>query len=354
MQNNKIFSILKLHFSQNKSLLVATIISLLLHTFFLTEFTLTLPEFNEDYQTLEMRLVNLPPIQKTTPTPIKEKTSEPKEKSEQPSPEETQTADLRESDPLADAMQNPPAIEQAITELSANEVIDPIDSIVLTDTENESTSPPYQYVETEFEVYRGGDASAAGTARITFSIDKNNTYLINSATEAKGLASLFFDPLIQKSEGYVTENGLRPNYYTYKYGNKKSQMADFAWSDGVLVLHTAKGDKTEKLISDTQDLLSFMYQFMFKPPLESLQISVTNGKNLRTYSYSFEGEEVINTKFNNELKTIHLLKTGSEEDKTEIWFAIDYKYLPVKIRKTEKDGRVIEQIVTNISTTLPQ
>jgi hypothetical protein len=81
---------------------------------------------------------------------------------------------------------------------------------------------------------------------------------------------------------------------------------------------------------------------------------MTNGKNLRTYAYSFEGEEMIDTKFSRHLKTVHLVKTGSEEDKTEIWLATDYKYLPIKIRKTEKDGTTVEQIMTNISTDPPQ
>jgi hypothetical protein len=49
-----------------------------------------------------------------------------------------------------------------------------------------------------------------------------------------------------------------------------------------------------------------------------------------------------------ELKTIHLLKGSTDEDKTEIWLATDYQYLPVKIRKTEKDGTVIEQVAIKI------
>lgn len=300
-----------------------------------------------------MRLVKLQPIHKSTPTPIKKKIPEPEPKAEQTGPEESQTTDSLKTDPLVEATQYPQTVEQAITEAPANEVIEPSDTTVLTDTEMEAIPPPYQYVETEFEVRRGGDASAAGTTRSTFSIDKNGAYQISSSTEAKGLTSLFFEPLVQKSKGIVTENGLTPNFFSYEYGKNKTQSASFAWSDGILLLHNAKGDKTEKLIPGTQDLLSFTYQFMFKPPLESMQITMTNGKNLRTYTYSFEGEEVISTKLG-ELKTVHLLKSGSDEEKTELWLGLDYQYLPVKIRKTEKNGSVIEQIITNISTEIPQ
>jgi len=344
VQNNKMLNTLKLHFSQNKSLLIATLISLLLHTLFLSKFALTLPEINEDHQALEMRLVNLPATQKTTPAPIKEKIQKPEPKVNQTNSEETRTTTTHDINPIAEIPQNTPPIKQANAELPAKEVLETSDVAALNNAENKPT--PYKYVETEFEVFRGGDASAAGTTRSTFSIDKNGAYQINSTTEAKGLASLFFEPLVQKSEGMVTENGLTPSFFSYEYGNK-TQTASFSWNDGILLLHTAKGDKTENLITGTQDLLSFMYQFMFKPPLEAMQITVTNGKNLRTYTYSFEGEETISTKLG-ELKTIHLLKTGSDVEKTELWLGLDYQYLPVKIRKTEKDGSTIEQTVIKI------
>ena len=233
-----------------------------------------------------------------------------------------------------------------------SDAIEPSDETTQGEAKPDHISMPYQYVETRFEVFRGGDTSAAGIARIRFNINKDGTYQINSTTEAKGLVSLFFQPLVQKSEGLVTESGLKPIFFSYEYGKSKTQSARFAWGDGILLLRTEKGDKTETLIPDTQDLLSFMYQFMFKPPLETMQISITNGKNLRTYAYSFEGEEVISTKLG-ELKTVHLLKSGDSEEKTELWLGLDYQYLPVKIRKTEKNGSVIEQIVTNIQTELP-
>jgi len=345
---------LKLHFSQNKSLLIATLISLLLHTLFLSKFALTLPEINEDHQALEMRLVNLSPSQKTTSAPIKKVLSnpeaKPKPKVEQASSKDTQATNTHDINPVAETPQNTPPIEQAYTEPPTNKVLETSDVAVLNDTENKPI--PYQYVETEFEVRRGGDASAAGTTRSTFSMDKNGAYQINSTTEAKGLASLFFEPLVQKSEGMVTENGLTPSFFSYEYGKNKTQSANFAWSDGVVLMRSPKGEKTEKLLPDTQDLLSFMYQFMFKPPLESMHITMTNGKNLRTYTYSFEGEEFISTKLG-DLKTVHLLKVGSDEEKTELWLGLDYQYLPVKIRKTEKDGSIIEQTVTRISTNRP-
>jgi hypothetical protein len=350
------FSTLKLHFKQNKPLVMATLLSLLLHMLFLVDSTLQLPDtINDEQSFLKMRLVNLPA--EKAAIPIKQSTSKAKPEKKTTKPEQTHpTIQPTPATPVTEETYSAPvaeAVTEPVTETMPTEIA-AVDNIVALPAEIIPPPLPYQYVETAFDVYRNNDKSPAGKTLITFHLDQNNNYAIKSVTEANGLASIFFDTLQQKSEGVVNADGLRPNYYSYAYGNKKSQIANFAWSDGILVLHTAKGTKTETLSAGTQDLLSFMYQFMFKPPLESLSITMTNGKNLRTYTYSFEGEEFIETSFSSNLKTVHLIKTGSEEEKTEIWLAVDYKYLPIKIRKTEKDGSTVEQIMTNISTELMQ
>lgn len=362
---SKALGSLKLQLMQHQRLLLTIVGSTLLHIALFSEFSITLPDIVEDQQTLDMRLVQQQAKQDHIQAPGKKneivtKNKAPAAKSTpKPAHEETigtpEVVNSTENIPL-----NPPTnidqsknADQSGTEL-ANTVTDINEAAEYNLTPPEPEKTVYSHVETEFEVMRGVNTSAAGVTRIVFNINANGHYSIISTTEAKGLVSLFFGSLTQKSEGTVTENGLKPNFYSYQYGNdaKKSQTANFAWDDNVVHMHSSKGDTTANLVAGTQDFLSFMYQFMFVPPLDSMQITMTNGKRLRTYSYSFEGEETITTKLG-ELKTIHLLKGSSDEDKTEIWLATDYQYLPVKIRKTEKDGTVIEQIAANIRTKMP-
>ena len=346
--------------NQHRLLMLTMLGSVVLHIVLMTEFTIEMPQLFENKQTLEMRLVQqqAAPNIKTTPDKKINEDKKPKVAEKQPEPapviEPTVTQTVNsEVISAAEAPMNAPAdVNETIAE-SDNSLSDEIAETNLPDV-NEENVPEiiaYTHVETEFEVTRGINTSVAGTTKTVFNIDENGRYSIVSTTQAKGLASLIFGNLTQKSEGLVTENGLKPDFYSYQYGDnaKKSQTANFNWSDGVLHMHTYKGDSTANLVADTQDFLSFMYQFMYTPPLETMQITMTNGKRLRTYTYSFEGEETISTKLG-ELKTIHLLKGSTDEDKTEIWLATDYQYLPVKIRKTEKDGTVIEQVVANIQT----
>jgi hypothetical protein len=353
---SKALGSLKLQCMQHQRLLLTIVGSTLLHIALFSEFSITLPQVAENQRTLDMHLVqqqtrqdNLQTLSKKNELATRDKA--PKAKNEaKPTQQET----AQPIEPVSETENTPvnsdANSDQPVTE-SANTITDISEAPESNLLKAEPEVTVYQHVETEFEVMRGSNTSAAGVTKIVFNIDANGRYSIISNTQAKGLASLFFGNLTQKSEGTVTENGLKPEFYSYQYGNdaKKLQTANFNWNDGILHMHTYKGDSSANLPAGTQDFLSFMYQFMYTPPLETMQITMTNGKRLRTYSYSFEGEETITTKLG-ELKAIHLLKSSGDEEKTEIWLATDYQYLPVKIRKTEKDGAVIEQVVANIQT----
>jgi hypothetical protein len=213
----------------------------------------------------------------------------------------------------------------------------------------------YQYIETEFDVRTAVDGGVEGKATIIYNLVENTQYQISWLTEGKGIMALLFPELLQTSEGKLTKFGLQPSHYLYQFGKKadKTRSASFDWQAKKVNLQTAKGVKTEDLPDGTQDLLSFMYQFMYVAPLQQMQLPIVNGKKLSIYDYSFEGEEQVNSPLG-ELKTLHILHSGSnQEEKTELWLAIDYQYAPVKIRKIESDGSVVEMLATRITTNRP-
>lgn len=215
----------------------------------------------------------------------------------------------------------------------------------------------FNYVETYFAVVTdkelaSGGGSVGEAAVVYEQLPETTQYKIKSTVHAKGLASLFVPDLLQISQGNITEKGLQPTYYLYQFGDKKNKtyQADFDWAAGQLHLHNVKADKSVPLAEGTQDLLSFMYQFMFVQPLQTMQLSVTNGKKIGIYTYAFEGEETLNSQMG-VLNTVHLSRASSEnEKKTELWLALDYQYVPVKIRETDKDGKVYELLVTHLKT----
>ena len=188
--------------------------------------------------------------------------------------------------------------------------------------------------------------------QISYQFKPDGSYLLKSVAEAKGLAAFVLSKLTQVSEGVVTERGLKPSSYIYQYGKNKdkSRRATFDWSAGMLTMEAGKKIHAEDLVEGTQDFLSVMYQFMFVPPLEQMQLAVTDGKKLGHHVYSFEGEETLKTKMGM-LRTLHIAKTNADNDrKIDLWLAMDYRHIPVKMRFTEKDGSVIEQTATRITS----
>jgi hypothetical protein len=344
---------------ESKGLLVAICISLLLHSIFIGQFFLDLPTPEGNHPAIEAELALATPA-KPKPNAVIEpsKTAKPrlvKPKPAvlpEPTPEPNAEAKPVEDHPAVSAPE-PVAAAPVANELAPEPAAA---EAAQEDTELVVNQQPYQYVDTEFDVRTDINASInsspAGKARMVYKAN-DGSYELSSLIQPKGLAALILPDLLQNSKGSITNQGLRPTNYLYQFGDKKDRTykADFDWQNSKLVMHTIKGDRQASLGEGAQDLLSFMYQFMFVAPMQSMQLAITNGKKLNIYDYAFEGEETIATKMG-DIKTIHILRTSDDDDKDELWLALDYQYVPVKIRKTEKD-KVYELLATSLKTEKP-
>ena len=209
----------------------------------------------------------------------------------------------------------------------------------------------YKRVVIDYDVRRSLDSSPVGAAKTTYLLDQDNHYSIKNEVEAKGFVSLFYwNKLLQTSDGLVTEDGLKPINYRYQFGSKIDNLATFDW-DAKKIITSISGKVSEfDILEGSQDMLSFMYQFMFEPPLTKMKIYITNGKNYKPYDYAYIADEVVETETDKFL-TLHIAKFNyNNEERIDLWLAKDYKYLPVRIRKTEKDGSILDQSVKKIET----
>lgn len=207
----------------------------------------------------------------------------------------------------------------------------------------------YKKVVIDYDVRRSLDGSPVGVARTMYFLGENNQYTIKNEVEAKGFVSLFYwNKLKQTSDGILTPEGLKPKNYHYQFGSKIDNFAVFDW-ESKKIITTTNGKISEfDMLEGSQDMLSFMYQFMFEPPLAKMKIYITNGKNYKPYDYSYIGEEVIETDVD-KILTLHIAKFNyNNEERIDLWLAKDYKYLPIKIRKTEKDGSILDQSTKKI------
>ena len=335
-------------------LLVALLLSLLAHLWLAGGLRFAMPE-QEQADLIVVRLVNPPPIRHAPPSDKPPVVARQKPKSTaKPAPQP-------EAEPLAEAETSPASVSTQPAEPSPPPVAEPQEQETsrveepaavaeqpFTPPEEEKLPPPPRHVEIDFQVMRKG--GTAGVERQKYQVADDGSYVLQSEIEPKGMLALVLSDLVQKSEGMVTEHGLRPSSFLYQYGNKASmeRRVSFDWQAGTVTMESGAKRRTAALQDGAQDMMSFMYQFMFVPPLQEMHLAVTNGKKLKIYEYYFEGEEMLDTRVG-KLRTWHLgRRSGDGDEKTELWVAVDYYYLPVKISMTEKDGTLTDRIVTRL------
>ena len=207
----------------------------------------------------------------------------------------------------------------------------------------------YKKVVIDYDVRRSLDSSPVGAAKTTYLLEQGNHYSIRNEVEAKGFVSLFYwNKVVQTSDGLITPDGLRPINYHYQFGSKIDNLAVFDWESKKIII-TVNGNKSEvEMQEGSQDMLSVMYQFMFEPPLTKMKLYVTNGKNYKPYDYAYVGDEIIETDVD-KIETMHIAKFNyTNEERIDLWLAKDYRFIPVKIRKTEKDGSILDQSAKKI------
>lgn len=267
-----------------------------------------------------------------------------------PAPAETSSVATHDEG-IADANTQPVTVSEDKPVVVSEPVpVDPPEpAAAIADASEVIVDPPPQRVELDFDATRGKDDGVVAVDHHEYQAQADGRYQLTSSVSPKGLVSMFFSELNQKSDGLITDQGLQPEHFFYQYGKKanKARQANFDWDAGKLKMRVGESEESADLIIGTQDIMSFMYQFMFVPPLQHMHVAVTTGAKLRMYDYTFEGEETIKTKAGS-LLTTHIVKTGAGEEKSELWLANEYHYLPVKIRQTDKDGTVTERVLTRM------
>lgn len=197
-----------------------------------------------------------------------------------------------------------------------------------------------------YEATRNGQPFATVTE--TFK-QENGRYRIESITQGQGVYALFGKRTLT-SEGEVTPEGLKPSKFALDRGDnpKKSLSADFDWTANKLTMMIKGKSVTTPLEKGTQDLTSFVYQFMFKQPSgDVLKLPVTTGKKLNTYHYKVTARNIPVQVPAGSFKTLHLVNANVQEpdDEKELWLGAESYYLPVRIIAHD-DGNKLEQHLT--------
>jgi hypothetical protein len=199
----------------------------------------------------------------------------------------------------------------------------------------------------------GEDRSYVGRARHSWEVDAG-AYRLASEAETGGLVELFRPQRLRYlSEGKITAQGLRPETFLMsraRRGQNEAAQARFEWDSGSLVYGTAREQKSAPLAAGAHDLMSFIYQFAIAPPVPGrYRLAIATGLRFETYEIEVSAEEPIETPLGTlrALPVRQLPRPGQES--LQFWLAADYRYLPVRIRHFDREGRFAgEQIVSEI------
>jgi hypothetical protein len=203
-------------------------------------------------------------------------------------------------------------------------------------------------IQLEYDVTRNGKLFAK--VKETFT-QNGKSYKIKSVTKGIGVYALMGERVLT-STGALTKEGLKPNHFELHQGTsaKKTLIVDFNWAKNTLNMQVKGENRTETLEKGTQDLASYLYQFMFSPPAkDEVKVTMTTGKKLHTYQYKVMARGLKLNAAKASYKTVHISnEAAAGDDKKQLWLAQDQYYLPVRYKLTDEDGDNFEQTLTKI------
>jgi hypothetical protein len=179
-------------------------------------------------------------------------------------------------------------------------------------------------------------------------------YSIANEAETGGIVELFRPQRLRHvSKGKITAQGLRPDVFLVsrtRRGQTEASQARFDWDAGSLAYGNAREPRSAALPAGTQDLMSFIYQFVLAPPAPGRhRVPITTGSRFEVYDIEVSNEISIETPIGalKALPVRQVPRPGAES--MELWLAADYRYLPVRIRHFDREGRFSgEQMVSEI------
>jgi hypothetical protein len=204
-----------------------------------------------------------------------------------------------------------------------------------------------------YTLYLGGDQFSVGKAVQSWEVE-GDEYKLGSVAETTGIVDLFRSQRLNYiSAGKITPQGLRPHTFLMsrtRRGRTEAARAEFDWDAAKIMLGKPPELRTLALPANSQDFISFMYQFSLTPPAAGrIQVSITNGSRLETYELDVLAHESIETPLGvlSALPIKQVRRAGDES--IEVWLATEYRYLPVKVRFIDREGNLSgEQVVSEI------
>lgn len=200
----------------------------------------------------------------------------------------------------------------------------------------------------EFDVYRG-EGLHIGETRYHW-VHDGERYQMDMATETTGLAALLRPILIeQRSTGEVTAGGLRPGHYVLesKQGKASDEEVIFDWDANRVMLRAGNTRSEHELAAGAQDMASLWLEIIWRAQRgEGFDLSLATGKRYSPrWFVPDEKYGSLETAVGRLLVQHIQARAQAGDNQIEVWLAPNLRWLPVRIRYTDRKGDVYDQRV---------
>lgn len=207
---------------------------------------------------------------------------------------------------------------------------------------------PVKRVEIEFEIFSGADRQSVGFGKHLYVADNAGRFRVSVEQRLNGAESAQELPWRLEISGNVHRNNLFPIAFKMQGAVAERLLALKSSAESRSTPSTpARSGRMPDGILDRQSLL---YRFMLRPPeLAGGELMLTDGVIYSRYSYRLAGGESLPIASFGVAHTVKLVLTTSDSGETiELWLVPDLHFLPVKVRHSDTQGVVTEQLATSL------
>jgi hypothetical protein len=193
---------------------------------------------------------------------------------------------------------------------------------------------------------------ASGTTTVDWTLAADGRYQLRMTTVALGMTVLELD-----SQGSLGEFGLAPERYTETRARRSPEAANFDWA-GRRVTFSARTHE-RPLVEGAQDRISFQIQLMLLGQARPdwfrrgarMVLPMAGRDDMTTYRFRSTGREPTQTGAGPmEAVRIERITSREAEARIEVWLVPALDWLPVRMRFTDRLGRVTESVLESQPT----
>ena len=206
-----------------------------------------------------------------------------------------------------------------------------------------------------FDVYLGDFSLGQRVASMEYLFEFDELhYRLRTEGRATGLMGLVYGGLLtQDSRGRIGPEGLLPERYTERRGERAARFVTFDRATG---LAEADDGATQPLAQGVQDQLSAFWQLALIARLTPTQLAsghelrwpIARGRRVHPMRIVSLGEEILHPAHSPPIRTLHLALTAvtePEDGRIDVWLASDDAMQPIRMKIASAQGLVLDQIL---------